>query len=280
MSDSLPLRIALLASCTIDLIKEPLAATLSARDIAADFWIAGFGQYRQLLIDPESECYRFDPHIAILYLDAEDLFAPLLEHPLDFNKSEREELVQQCTAELADLVAQLKRRLPRISIFLNTVAIPPLNILGSLEYNSTFSVKQAASIYNNALVGIAHQNPGVVIIDVAALVDWLGYANWHDARLWHLARSRWSRSATRLLGRRYAAAIAALCGKMRKCIVLDLDNTLWGGIVGEDGVEGLRLGEEGTGLAFREFQTQLLSLQRQGILLAVCSKNKIGRAHV
>ena len=104
MSDSLPLRIALLASCTIDLIKEPLAATLSARDIAADFWIAGFGQYRQLLIDPESECYRFDPHIAILYLDAEDLFAPLLEHPLDFNKSEREELVQQCTAELADLV--------------------------------------------------------------------------------------------------------------------------------------------------------------------------------
>jgi FkbH-like protein len=273
MSDSSPLRIALLASCTIDLVKEPLAASLSERGIAADFWIAGFAQYRQVLIDPESECYRFDPHIAILYLDGEDLFAPLLEHPLGFNKAGREEFSQRRVAEVSDLVAQLKHRLPRASVFLNTVALPPLNVLGSLEYNSGFSIQDAASVYNSALAGIARHTPGVVVIDVAAVMDWLGYSNWHDTRLWHLARSRWSRHATRLLGRRYAAAVAALSGKMRKCIVLDLDNTLWGGTVGEDGVEGLRLGDEGVGLAFREFQTQLLNLQRQGVLLAICSKN-------
>lgn len=273
MSDSSPVRIALLASCTIKLIEEPLAATLSERGIASDYWIAGFGQYRQALIDPESECYRFDPHVAILYLDAEDLFAPLLEHPLDFNQSEREELANRCAAEVAELIGQLKRRLPRTSVFLNTVAVPPLNILGSLEYNSGFSVRDAGSMYNDALAGIARQNPGVVVIDAAALVEWLGYANWHDPRLWHLARSRWSRQATRLLARRYAAAIAANHGKMRKCIALDLDNTLWGGVVGEDGIEGLRLGEEAAGLAFREFQTELLNLHRQGVLLALCSKN-------
>ncbi len=273
MSDSSPLRVALLASCTIELIEKPIAATLAERGIHAEFWIAGFGQYRQALIDPESECYRFDPQIVILYLDAEDVFAPLLEHPLDFNRSEREELAKRRAAEVAELIGQLNQRLPRVSIFLNTVAVPPLNILGSLEYNSDFSVKDAGSIYNDTLAGIARQNPGVVIINVAALVNWLGYSNWHDSRLWHLARSRWSRQATRLLGRRYAAAMAAHCGKMRKCIVLDLDNTLWGGIVGEDGVENLRLGEEGAGLAFREFQTELLNLHRQGVLLALCSKN-------
>lgn len=273
MSDSSPLRIALLASCTIDLIKEPLGAMLSERSITADFWTAGFAQYRQALIDAESECYRFDPQIAILYLDGEDLLAPLLEHPFDFSRSERVEFAQERAAEVGDLVAHLKQRLPRVSIFLNTVALPPLNILGALEHNTEFSIKDTGPIYNDALTKVARQNPGTVIIDAAALVDWLGYANWHDARLWHLARSRWSRQATRLLARRYAAAIAALCGKMRKCIVLDLDNTLWGGIIGEDGVEGLRLGEEGIGLAFREFQAQLLNLQRQGVLLAICSKN-------
>ena len=151
--------------------------------------------------------------------------------------------------------------------------MPPLNILGALEYNSGFSLQDAAAIYNDALAAAARQNPGVLVIDVASLVGWLGYANWHDSRLWHLARARWSRQATRLLARRYAAAIAAGQGRMRKCIVLDLDNTLWGGIIGEDGVEGIRLGEEGAGLAFREFQSELLNLHRQGILLAICSKN-------
>jgi FkbH-like protein len=273
MSDSSSVRVALLASCMIELIEKPLAAKLSERGINADFWIAGFGQYRQALIDPESECYRFAPDLVILYLDGEDLFAPLLEHPLGFNRQEREELAQRCAAEVAELIGQLKRRLPRASVFLNTAAVPPLNILGSLEYNSGFSVQDAATMYNDALPVIARENPGVVVIDTAAMMDCLGYSNWHDTRLWHLARCRWSRQATSLLSRRYAAAIAASCGKMRKCIALDLDNTLWGGIVGEDGMEGLRLGEEGAGLAFREFQTELLNLQKQGVLLALCSKN-------
>ena len=231
MSDSSLLRIALLASCTIELIERPIATALAERGIAAGFWIAGFGQYRQALIDAGSAFYRFDPHVAILYLDGEDLFAPLLEQPLHFDPSEREEFSQRLAAEVTELIGQLQSRLPRVSVFLNTVNMPPLNILGALEYNSGFSVQDAAAIYNAALASIARRNPGVVVIDVASLVGWLGYANWHDSRLWHLARARWSRQATSLLARRYAAAIAAGRGKMRKCVVLDLDNTLWGGIV-------------------------------------------------
>ncbi len=275
MSDSSPVRIALLASCTIELIEKPLATTLSEYGIASERWFAGFGQYRQALIDPESECYRFDPHVVILYLDGEDLFAPLLEQPLAFSRSEREAFVEKHATELAQLVMQLRRRLPKTAVFLNTVAVPPLNSLGSLEYNSAFSVQDASSLYNDEIAGIAGQNPGVNVIDAAALMSWLGYANWHDSRLWHLARSRWSRQATRLLARRYAAAIAANCGKMRKCIALDLDNTLWGGVVGEEGADGIQLGEEGAGLAFREFQAELLNLQRQGVLLVLCSKNNL-----
>jgi FkbH-like protein len=273
MSNSSTVRIALLASCTIDMIERPLAAALSERGLTAEFWSPGFCQYRQALIDADSECYRFDPHVAILYLDGEDLFASLLDRPLDFNPSEREQLAGQRAAEVGELIGRLKRHLPRTSVLLNTAAVPPLNVLGSLEHNSVYSVQDAASVYNQALADITRQHPGVVILDAAALVAWLGHKNWHDSRLWHLARSRWTRQATHLLARRYAAAIAAGRGQTRKCVVLDLDNTLWGGIVGEDGVEGLRLGDEGSGLAFREFQADLRNLNRQGTLLAVCSKN-------
>jgi len=273
MSDSARLRIALLSSCTIELLQRPLAEALSERGLAAEFWTAGFNQYRQALIDQESGCYRFNPDVVILHLDGEDLFAPLLEAPLDFDRAERESLARERAAEVAELVGYLRARLPRVVLLLNTIALPPLNSLGSLEHNSDFSVHDVAGIYNGALAGVVRQNPGVLIVDTAALAAWMGYANWHDSRLWHLARSRWTHQATNLLARRYAAAIAASRRGARKCIALDLDNTLWGGIVGEDGVEGLRLGEEGIGLAFREFQTELLALQRQGFLLAICSKN-------
>jgi FkbH-like protein len=88
-----------------------------------------------------------------------------------------------------------------------------------------------------------------------------------------LGRIRLSAHAHGLLASEYANYIAACWGDVRKCIVLDLDNTLWGGIIGEDGMTGIQIGYEGIGLAFVDFQRELLNLQQKGILLAICSKN-------
>ena len=109
------------------LIEKPLAAALSERGLAAEFWASGFCQYRQALIDVDSDCYRFDPHVVILYLDGEDLFAPLLERPLDFNRSEREQLAGERAAEVGELIGRLRQHLAHVTILLNTAAVPPLN---------------------------------------------------------------------------------------------------------------------------------------------------------
>ena len=101
----------------------------------------------------------------------------------------------------------------------------------------------------------------------------VGHRNWFDARLWYLTRCRLSREAMRALAQSTVSLLRGWKGQTRKCIVLDLDNTLWGGLAGEDGLQGIALGEEGIGLAFAEFQEELLNLTRKGILLAVCSKN-------
>src|SRR5690606_24791380 len=79
--------------------------------------------------------------------------------------------------------------------------------------------------------------------------------------------------------RNTARVIGALYGRTAKCLVLDLDNTLWGGVVGDDGVEGLRLGEgDAVGEAFKAFQQYVLRLKERGVLLAVCSKNEESNA--
>ncbi len=267
------LRVALLASCTIEVLQKPLAAELEKRGIQAEFWVGGFGQYRQDILNAASGLYGFGPAVVVLYLDGEDVFKELIENPLEADAGARRELALRRAGEVRALVETMAERLPQATVMLNTAVVRPLNALTGLEYNSGYGIEDAVSAYNEELGRLARSGHSAVVVDAAALAAWIGYARWQDTRMWCLARSRWSRAALQALAERYTAAICGRLGRIRKCIALDLDNTLWGGIIGEDGMEGIRLGEDGTGRAFVEFQSELLNLYRKGILLAVCSKN-------
>jgi FkbH-like protein len=268
-------RVALLSSCTIDLLQKPLAAALEARGFHPSLWIGGFGQARQDILKPDSALYGHRPAVVILYMDACDLFQELLENPFAFSADLRKDLAFRCVRDVAALAETLSARLPRAAVLLNTVLIDPLNSLVGLEHNSEYGFQDAVNLYNAELAAIANRLPGIVIVDVASLAAGIGFERWRDARMWYLARSRWSRQAMHALAERYAVVIASKLGRIRKCVALDLDNTLWGGVVGEDGIDGLRLGEDGIGRAFVEFQMELLNLYRKGVLLAICSKNNL-----
>lgn len=267
------LRVALLASCTIEVFERPFAAALRQRGFAPSFWIGGFGQYQQDILDAGSGLYAQDPNVVVLYLDGEDLFRELLRNPFTQLADARRAHAERAGAQVTALVETIASRLPKATVILNTTAVTPLNALTGLEYNSEYGVQDAVTDYNRALAAFASGRAGVVVIDAAGLAASMGFERWRDARMWYLARLRHSRLALEALGDRYASTIAARQGRLKKCIALDLDNTLWGGIIGEDGFEGIRLGEEGIGLAFAEFQEELLNLYRKGVLLALCSKN-------
>ncbi|HXM43434.1 MAG TPA: HAD-IIIC family phosphatase [Bryobacteraceae bacterium] len=267
------IRVALLANCTVQLFPDLLEQELRTAGFDADIRVAGFDQVRQQLLDPGSELFANRPDAVLLYLDGEDLFRDCLVNPFALDDDAKHNLVTARSAELRQLVTGAGPHLPETAFLLNTIALPPLTALTGLEYNSGYSLHDLSYAYNRALAGLARETRSAIVVDAAAVMAWVGYRQWHDARLWYLARSRWSRAAMRALAGRYAAALAAWFGRTRKCIVLDLDHTLWGGIVGEDGIAGLQLGEEGVGRAFVEFQQELLNLTRKGILLAICSKN-------
>jgi FkbH-like protein len=113
----------------------------------------------------------------------------------------------------------------------------------------------------------------VGILDCERLSASFGKERWFDPRYWHLSKQAVALGAVPLVARHLAAVIAAHLGLSKKCLVLDLDNTLWGGVVGEDGLTGIRVGGDAEGEAYVAFQEHVLALKARGVILAVCSKN-------
>lgn len=266
------IRLALLASCNMDLLLAPLKANLAAKGLACECWNAGFDQYRQAILDTDSHLYGFDPAFVLLWIEAADLFADYLAHPF-----ERSEAVQQVAEQgiraLRELVERLSSRLAASTLLVNTLNAEGIDSFWGLEYNSPYSFRHVVATYNLQLAALAKEFPALLVFDAETLAAEVGLRNWYDRRLWYLGRIRHGAKAIDVIARQLSNFVAARLGNLRKCIVIDLDDTLWGGVVGEVGPAGIRLGFEGIGLAYLEFQRELLALRRKGFLLAICSKN-------
>jgi FkbH-like protein len=153
---------------------------------------------------------------------------------------------------------------------LETPSVPVEGILdGQAAENQAGSIGQI----NRGLRALGREYRGVYILDYDALVARHGRETWGDERKWLTVRLPVSSTHLPHLAAEWLRFLHPLTGKIAKCVAVDLDNTLWGGVIGEDGMAGIRLGQEYPGAAFQEVQRALLDLTRRGILLAVCSKN-------
>src|SRR5262249_27498082 len=123
------------------------------------------------------------------------------------------------------------------------------------------------------LVGAASQMRGVYVLNYDELVARHGRLRWSDKRMWLMARLPIAADHMIHLAREWMRFLVPLTGKTAKALGVDLDNTLWGGVIGEDGLEGVKLGAEYPGAAYQALQRAMLDLMRKGILLAICSKN-------
>jgi FkbH-like protein len=113
-----------------------------------------------------------------------------------------------------------------------------------------------------------------VLLDVATLAETVGLADWHNPQLWNLAKLSFSDELIPLYSDHVARTLAAIRGKSRKALILDLDNTVWGGVIGDDGLEGIQIAQgDARGEAHLAVQRLALDLRQRGIILAVSSKN-------
>lgn len=224
-----------------------------------------YGQYRQDILDPASPLYQFDPDFVLTLVDHEELaFPAYAETPDEFVASTADSM-----AALWDIVSSRTRA----RLIASNIAIPLEEPFGHLAARLPGTRRSMLQSLNGRLAALASER-GIALLDADALSSEIGKRSWFDSRFWHLSKQAVSFDALPALARRLAALIAAELGLAKKCLVLDLDNTLWGGVVGEDGVAGIKIGPgDPRSEAYSAFQSYVKGLQAKGVVLAVCSKN-------
>ncbi|MDQ3995525.1 MAG: HAD-IIIC family phosphatase [Gemmatimonadota bacterium] len=264
--------VVVLSSFTADMLAPLLGEALERAGLHGDIQLGEFGQIEQAILDPTSVLYRVRPDVVVLIPAVEDLLVPLFARPSQFTAADAHALAQSQAASLSHSLEILLERLPTATCYV--VAFGPQHAPAEyvLDPRSPQRGQAAVESLLARVRELSALSPRVVV------VDWEWHTRTctvacHDPRLWFLARMRLSPVGFATMADLIVNYVGAARGHPYKVVVLDLDNTLWGGVVGEAGPHGIELGEEGLGLAFQEFQRELLKMHDAGILLAIASKN-------
>ena len=271
------LKVAILSSFTLNGLNEVLHVKCSEIGIRYQSYIAGYNQYNQELLDSESELYQFSPDITFLIIDIRKFLGESFYFPYKISVDERKILVKQKIDEIENLVQNFEKN-SSSKLIITNFNIPYYSPNGIIETKSEFGFHEMIEEINKALRNLSKNHNSTYINDFNQFVSKYGEKNIFDYRQFHVGDIQISFNFIPTFGNELMGYIKPLSGKNKKCIILDLDNTLWGGVIGEDGFDGIELGHTSNGNAFVEFQKELLSLWNQGIILAVNSKNNFDDA--
>ena len=270
VTSGVPLAVAVLSTFTFDTIAPYLSVELARRAFAPTVWCAPFGQLEQVVLANDPAIAKAE--VVVVAMRLEDTERELIERFARLSPGETEERIAATVTRLQALLAAVRERTTATIVVWNQ-AQPAALASGFADASLERSQAAAIGDLNTRIAKLARSLPGVTVFDTARVAAEVGLLAWNDAKLMHLARVPFGTAAQLRIGRVLSRVIAASRRAAAKCIVLDLDNTLWGGVLGEDGVGGLKLGEDFPGNAYKTFQRRLLAYRDRGILLAIASKN-------
>lgn len=263
-----PVRLGLLSNSTTALVEMALVATAPRHGLLLDIVTGNYSQVVQDAFDAQSAFNRSRPDIVLFALTpaALDLRAPPGDDKNAVAAIER-------ALNLVDALRSGVRMAGAGTCLVQTLPPPAEALFGTIDRQLPGAPGQLAEAFNRGL-GERLSGSGDVALDIAQLAQQVGLERWHDPVQWHLAKLPFAQELVPLWADHVCRAIAALRGLSRRCLVLDLDNTLWGGVIGDDGLSGIVLGPgEPVGEAYLEVQRTALALRDRGVVLAVSSKN-------
>jgi len=263
----LPLKLAILSTSTTSHLPPGIRVAALGRGLLLDVYEPDYGQARQEIADPTSNLHGFAPNAVLFANDPYSLFG-----------SEGANLGDGKGAAQAAVEA-LRGQWRRVRELWNATVIqqlpfnPAPRIMGENEFRLPGSISSLVSEFQQNLRAAAEED-GVDLIDLDYWTSRRGLDAWHSRPLWDRSKQEVHPTATPLYGDLVARVLAARYGRGAKCLILDLDNTLWGGVIGDDGLEGIVLGQgSAAGEGHLAFQKYAKQLARRGVILAVCSKN-------
>jgi len=263
-----PFRLGIISNFTTDLISDALISTAIRHGILLQVTCTDYDQVMQTALNPEDPFFSAKPDALLLALDhrglpyeesveTNDVGVATVDSMIEYLSTLREGVRAACNAP----------------VIFQTLAWPPEPLFGSLDVVISGTGRSICAEFNKRLSDIVSDTPDV-ILDVAAIAEAVGLYAWHDPAHWHISKQGVSPRLIPLYADHVARLLGAIRGKSRRVLVLDLDNTIWGGVVGDDGVTNLAIGNGSpVGESFLALQKIALALHGRGVILAVCSKN-------
>lgn len=266
------IRVALLGSFTLNGFEETLRVKCAEQNIGCITYVSGYNQYNQDILDSQSKLYKFHPDIVFLILDTRSVLGDLFYFPYSISDTERKKITNDKVHNVIDLVKSFTSK-TKAKLVVTNLTVPTYSPYGIFEMKSAYGLQKMVNDFNSTLTAAIEDNEMIYVYDFNGFVTRYGELNVFDFKQYFLGDIKISMDYIPYFVHDLLGFIKTMLGLNKKCIVLDLDNTLWGGIVGEDGYEGIKVGNNPIGRAFIEFQKRLLALQQRGIILAINSKN-------
>lgn len=246
------MKVAFLSNFTIDLFAREFQETHKT-----DLYVSGFDQFRFEIYNPNSNYYRAKPEFTFLILDWDEL---LNKYSITDLKSEIENLITTNTEILANYI-----------ILNNVYLTPSVNSIHS--YNIKGNIKEFQLELNSFLFDLKAKFPTFFVLDVLSILEMHGTNTLFDRASWIYGRNKFSKVGMREISRKLGNLVNAIIDRQSKCLVVDLDNTLWGGVLSEEGTFGVQIGTEGPGSEYLAVQKTILAIKNKGAILCICSKN-------
>ena len=229
---------------------------------------ADYNQIDAQVMDPGSELYRFAPNAVLIQMCTEKLYEAFCAAPLNCRSS----FAEDTYARIVRIWEQMNTNIAATILQCNFPLMDD-GVFGQFGSKTADAFLFQQRKLNFLLMQGCQDVKNVYLIDLDSIQATVGRKAFSDPKLYYIAKMPISVDVLPEIAKKVLDQIQALRGITKKCVVLDLDNTLWGGVIGDDGLSGIQIGELGTGHAFSDFQAWLKELKNRGMLLAVCSKN-------
>jgi FkbH-like protein len=262
------IKVAILGDSATQLLTQAIRGLGYDLGFDLQIWEADFNQIDRQISDPTSELYHFKPEIVLVFQSSHKLLGK-------YNKLKPENyslLAQNEIEKIQNNFSSLSNLTNAKIIYYNYSEIDD-SVFGNYASKSDVSFLFQLRKLNYQLMLLASENPNLYLCDISSIQNQIGKTNFFQSSVYVNTEMVLSIDALPHVATKTLDLIASLNGKFKKCVILDLDNTTWGGIIGDDGIENIQIGSLGIGKAFSEFQYWIKKLKNRGIIVAVCSKN-------
>lgn len=271
-SDMTVLKVAILRNFILDPLIPVIKGEIASAGFYPVIYLGYYDTIAQDTLSSQSALYNFSPDVVIMAQWLETLAPVLINRFPSLSAGQVDNEIERVLGMVVAYLTALRRQSSK-PIIINNFMLPEYPALGIMDAQSENYQIHSILRLNLELLRRLRNFQDIYLVDYMSLIARFGSEQVVDRRYWHIGRAPLGRSALVPLGQAYGKIFRALYGKNCKCLVLDCDNVLWGGVIGEDGMEGIKIGADYPGSCYQALQQEILNLHDRGVILALCSKN-------